>query len=94
MKSFFVKAVAVIIFVVILGMKSKAEDEVELICMRKQHSTKTCHYNFRINGVPYRYIDNGCKESKEVLIKKAREGKLALAKEWKVDCHQQKEGSN
>ncbi len=74
------------------GMSHQAGDDVELVCMRKQHSTKTCHYNFMINGLPYRYIDHGCKETKEVLMKKAKEGKLALAKEWKVDCPPQKEG--
>lgn len=73
------------------AMKLPAGDEVELVCIRKQHSTKTCHCNFMINGMPYRYVDHGCKETREGLIKKAREGKLALAKDWKVQCLSQKE---
>ncbi|QOI97576.1 MAG: hypothetical protein HRU69_08775 [Flammeovirgaceae bacterium] len=94
MKFFIVKVLVAVAFLASLGMKSRVEDEVELVCMRKQHSTKTCHYNFIINGMPYRYVDNGCKETKEALVKKAKEGKLALAREWKVDCHQQKDGPN
>lgn len=76
--------------VVAVGMKPLAGDEVELICVRKQHSTKACHYNFVINGIPYRYIDHGCKETKENLIKKAGQGKLALAKDWKINCDSKK----
>lgn len=92
MKSFFGRLLVIAVSVTALAMKPQPEDEVELVCMRKQHSTKTCHYNFMINGIPYRYIDHGCKETREALVKKAKEGKLALAREWKVDCLQQKEG--
>ncbi|MCK6618485.1 MAG: hypothetical protein L6Q51_12665 [Cyclobacteriaceae bacterium] len=94
MKFLIANVLIAVVFLGSPGMKSRVEDEVELVCMRKQHSTKTCHYNFMINGIPYRYVDNGCKETKEALIKKAKEGRLALAKDWKVDCHPQKETSN
>jgi len=62
------------------------EDEIELVCVRKQMAANICHYNFLINGMPHRYLDNGCRENRESVIKKAREGKLALAKDWKIDC--------
>ncbi len=74
----------------LIGVQFKAhthgEDEVELVCVRKQMAINVCHYNFLINGMPYRYLDNGCRENRESVIKKAREGKLALAKDWKIDC--------
>lgn len=93
MKTFFIRTVVLAIAAAVAGMIPLTEDEVELVCMRKQHSTKTCHYNFMINGIPYRYVDNGCKENKDALVKKAKEGKLALARDWKVDCPRQKESS-
>jgi hypothetical protein len=91
MKKFLVRVLLIAGAAIAVGLKPPAEEEVELVCMRKQHSTKTCHYNFMINGIPYRYVDNGCKENKDALVKKAKEGKLALAKDWKVDCPQQKD---
>lgn len=62
------------------------QDEVELVCVRRQIAANACHYNFLINGMPYRYVDNGCRENRDTVIKKAREGKLALAKDWKLEC--------
>ncbi|MCS6975125.1 MAG: hypothetical protein N2044_07795 [Cyclobacteriaceae bacterium] len=70
----------------LIGSSGFADDEVELVCVRKQIAANICHYNFLINGMPYRYLDNGCRESRESALKKAREGKLALAKEWKLEC--------
>lgn len=68
----------------------RASEEVELTCVKKQMATQTCHYNFTINGIRYRFIDNGCKSKKEDILKKAKEGKLALAKDWKIDCEVKK----
>jgi hypothetical protein len=62
------------------------QDQVELVCMRRQVAANACHYNFLINGMPYRYVDNGCRENRDTVMKKARQGKLALAKDWKIDC--------
>lgn len=62
------------------------DEEVELVCVRKQMAANICHYNFLINGMPHRYLDNGCRENRESVIKKAKEGKLALAKDWKIEC--------
>jgi hypothetical protein len=66
-------------------------EEVELTCVKKQMATQTCHYNFTINGMRYRFIDNGCKGKKDDILKKAKEGKLALAKDWKIECDVKKD---
>lgn len=73
-----------------MGMNSRTQ-EIELECVKRQHATKMCHYNFLVDGIPHRYIDYGCKEKKADIVKKAKEGKLALAKEWKIECPQRKE---
>lgn len=67
-----------------------ARQEVKLVCVKRQHATHTCHYNFTVDGEPYRYIDNRCKAKKEDIIKKAEAGKLALAKDWKIECQVKK----
>lgn len=64
--------------------------EIDLECVKRIHATRTCHYNFLVDGIPHRYLDQGCKEKKEDIIKKAKAGKLALAKEWKIDCPEKK----
>ena len=62
-------------------------DNVEFVCMRKHAATKTCYYNFKIDGARYRYVDIGCrfKQTSEV-VKKAKEGDIALARDWRVAC--------
>jgi len=74
---------------VLMSMKSN-QQEIKLECLKRQHATKSCHYNFTINGEPFRYIDNGCKSNKEDIIKKAEAGKLALARDWKIECNPKK----
>ena len=69
----------------LMGMKPTPE-EVKLECVKRQHATHTCHYNFTVNGIPYHYIDNGCKATKEDVIKRAESGKLGLARDWKIEC--------
>lgn len=87
------KALIFILGFIALHSTAHNEDEVELVCVRKQMATNVCHYNFLINGMPYCYLDNGCRENRESVIKKAREGKLALAKEWKVECPVKQQGN-
>lgn len=62
-------------------------DNVEFVCMKKHAATKTCYYNFRVDGAKYRYVDIGCRfrQTNEV-VRKAKEGDIALAREWKVAC--------
>lgn len=77
----------IILFLIIGGSKTAPGDNVEFVCMRKHAATKTCYYNFKVDGARYRYVDMGCKfKDKEDVIKKAKEGDIALAREWKVAC--------
>jgi len=66
------------------------QDEVELVCVKTHKASNTCYYNFKIGGINYSYKDNGCKEKRETIIKKANHGKLALVKEWKIPCPEPK----
>jgi hypothetical protein len=86
MKYFF----SVIAFFVLTASSTPTSEEVELICTRKNSASNTCYYNFKINGVNYRYTDVGCKGKKEELVKKAQHGKLGLARDWKVECYAEK----
>ncbi|MFZ2905651.1 MAG: hypothetical protein WAZ98_05560 [Cyclobacteriaceae bacterium] len=74
--------------------KSVKQEEVELVCTKRHSTSNTCHYNFKINGINYRFMDVGCKGKKDEIIKKAKEGKLGLAKEWKIPCPEPKEKKN
>lgn len=54
-------------------------------------STNMCHYNFKVDGAKYRYVDVGCKYKKtEDVIKKVKQGSLALAKDWDIECPEPK----
>jgi len=63
-------------------------ENVEFSCIRVHKATNTCHFNFIIDGAKYRYVDMGCKYNKkrDEVIKKAKAGTLALARDWKIDC--------
>lgn len=67
--------------------------DVQLTCFKAHKATNQCHFNFTIDGARYRFVDIGCKYSKkqEEVIKKAKEGTLALARDWKIDCGTKKE---
>lgn len=71
--------------------KNFIQEEIELVCTKKHSTSNTCHYNFKMGGMNYRFIDVGCKGKKDVILKKAKEGKLGLAKDWKIQCDQPKE---
>jgi hypothetical protein len=86
------KATPVILFFtlfVLTGWKSPRQ-EVKLECIKRQHATRVCHYNFLIDDMAYHFVDNGCKSKKEDILKKAEAGKLALAKDWKIECFPKK----
>ncbi|MEP6738276.1 MAG: hypothetical protein ABJA70_22315 [Chryseolinea sp.] len=63
-------------------------ENVEFSCVKVNKATNTCHFNFIVDGAKYRFVDLGCKWNKkrEEVIKKAKAGTLALAKDWKVEC--------
>jgi hypothetical protein len=83
----------VFLVVIFSSGASRYQDEIEFICLKTHKATNTCHFNFVINGAKYRHVDMGCKFSKkqEELIKKVKEGTMALAKDWKIDCPEPKE---
>jgi len=63
------------------------DDHIQFICKRKQTSTNRCHYNFKVDGAKFRYIDIGCKIKKQSeLIEKVKSGDIALAKDWEIEC--------
>lgn len=75
------------------GFRFDQGENIEFSCMKTQKSTNTCHFNFVVDGAKYRYVDIGCKFSKkkDEAIKKVKEGSLALAKDWKIECPEAKE---
>ena len=89
MKSFFLIVIAALTLTSFT--KNKSIEEVELVCTKRHSTSNTCHYNFKINGINYRYVDVNCKGKKDEIIKDAKEGKLGLAKEWKIPCPEPKE---
>ncbi len=78
------------ICIALSGFKVKPlqNENVELTCFKAHKATNTCHFNFTIDGARYRFVDIGCKYNKKhaEVVKKAKEGTLALAKDWKVAC--------
>lgn len=70
------------------GFTPYQSDNIEFYCMKTHKATNTCHFNFKVDGAKFRYVDMGCKFSrkKDEAIKKVKEGTLALAKDWKIDC--------
>ena len=78
--------------IILSGFKGK-QDEIELVCFRTHKASNTCHFNFRVNGGNYRFVDVGCKYSKKQkeLVEKVKEGSIFLAKDWKIDCPAAKE---
>jgi hypothetical protein len=68
-------------------------DNVNFSCLKKHKASNTCHFNFVIDGAKFRFVDNGCKfeRKKEDIIKKAKAGNLALAKDWKINCPEVKD---
>jgi hypothetical protein len=79
--------------ILICGFAPPQGENVEFVCVKTHKASNTCYFNFKVDGGKYSYTDVGCKKvkKKEEVIKKAREGKLALAKDWKIDCPEPKE---
>jgi hypothetical protein len=86
------KALLLVIVVFCLGsvsfsFKDAQGENVEFVCMRKHMASKTCHYNFKVDGARFRYVDIGCKIKKQAdVIDKAKTGDIALARDWKIEC--------
>jgi hypothetical protein len=80
-------------FIALTGFAPVQSENVEFVCLKTHKASNTCYFNFKVDGGKYRYEDVGCKKSKkkEEVVKHAKEGKLALAKDWKIDCPEPKE---
>ena len=74
------------------GFSAPQGDNVEFSCMKKHKASNTCYFNFKVDGAPYQYIDMGCRyeSRKDEIIQKAKEGGLALGKDWKIACPEAK----
>jgi hypothetical protein len=70
------------------GFTTLQGDNIEFTCMKTHKATNTCHFNFKVDGAKYKYVDIGCKFSKkkDEAIKKVKDGSLALSKDWKIEC--------
>lgn len=71
------------------GFNTKVDQaDVQLTCFRAHKATNQCHFNFTIDGARYRYVDIGCKylKKQDEVLKKAKDGTLALARDWKIEC--------
>jgi hypothetical protein len=80
-------------FIVLTSFTFRQGDNVEFSCWKKNKASNTCHFNFIVDGAKYRFVDMGCRyeKKKEDLIQKAKDGELALAKDWKIECPAVKE---
>jgi hypothetical protein len=76
------------------GFVSSKNETIDFACMKVHKASNTCHFNFRINGEKYRYVDVGCKyiKKKDEVIQKAKEGGLGLARDWKIECPEPRQG--
>jgi hypothetical protein len=82
-----------LLILLLTGFSSnKKVEEIEFVCLKTHKATNTCHFNFKVDGANYRYVDIGCKYSKkqDQLIKKVQEGSIFLAKDWKIACPEPK----
>jgi hypothetical protein len=87
MKSGFLKLlIGLTVFVSSANSFTSQEEEVTLVCVKKHNASNTCHYNFTISGVNYRFVDMGCKAKRDDVLKRAQKGELGLAKDWKIVC--------
>lgn len=79
--------------ILLTGFRPRQGENVEFVCLKTHKASNTCHFNFKVDGAKYRFVDIGCKYSKkkDELIKKAKEGSIALSRDWKIDCPEPKE---
>jgi len=85
-----IRVCCALLIILMTGFRSSSyqDETVEFACLRTHKATNTCHFNFVINGARYRYLDIGCKYNKkrDEVVKKAKAGTLALARDWKIEC--------
>ena len=71
-----------------MSASTAVPEDIQFVCLKTHKASNTCHFNFKVDGANYRYVDVGCKYSKkkDELIQKVKEGSIFLAKDWKIDC--------
>jgi hypothetical protein len=86
-------SIFILVIIFASAFKPVQDSNVEFVCMRTQKSTNICYFNFIVDGGRYSYRDAGCKKSKnkEETIRKIKEGKLALVRNWTIDCPEVKD---
>ena len=90
MKPLLLKLLFVFSCIAFSGFSVPDYQEAELICVRTQKSSNTCFYNFKMGGIPYHFKDVGCRRKKDDVVKAVNAGELALLKEWKIVCPEEK----
>jgi hypothetical protein len=88
------KLLAVALLFLTFGFSpSGGQENIEFVCMKTHKASNTCYFNFLVDGVKYTYTDKGCKRTKdkEDTINRVKDGKLSLAKDWKIACPEKKE---
>lgn len=87
--------IAILLLVVVLlsSGTTPLQDNVEFVCLKTHKASNTCYFNFKVDGAKYTYVDKGCKKTKnkEETISKVKEGNLALARDWKIECPEAKQ---
>jgi hypothetical protein len=76
-----------VLFILLGSFTKPNQENIEFVCMKKQMAPNLCHYNFKVDGGKYRYVDIGCRfKKKDEVIEKVKDGSLGLAREWKISC--------
>lgn len=72
---------------------TRSVEDIQFVCLKTHKASNSCHFNFKVDGAKYRYVDQGCRYSKKTddLIKKVQAGELFLAKDWKIECPEPKQ---
>ncbi|MBA4054846.1 MAG: hypothetical protein C0490_09055 [Marivirga sp.] len=93
MKHFPKRSLVIIFFLMSFSPNPNQGDNIEFTCFKMHKASNTCHFNFTVDGAKFRYVDMGCKYNKRVdeVIKKVKDGTLALARDWKIDCPEPKQ---
>ena len=79
---------AFVFLILSLTSPTTSPEDIQFVCMKTHKASNTCHFNFKVDGANYRYVDVGCKytKKKDELIQKVKDGSIFLAKDWKIDC--------
>jgi hypothetical protein len=92
----YIKTLCAFIFIVVSGFSSNSLEDIQFVCMKTHKASNTCHFNFKVDGANYRFVDVGCRynKKKDELIRKVESGSVFLAKDWKISCPESKKGDS